>query len=222
MTENQWQGRSDPYPGKTDAVRGETANVAGQAAGSARNVAETAREQAVGVAVEAKNSTRGLVNQAKSDLVSQAASRQQKAADGLQGISSQLHSMADAPEQQGVASDLVRQAAERSASIATWLENRDPAALLEEARGFARRRPGAFLLLAAGAGLVAGRLGRSLQAGVPTPASSRADQTPSVVSAGPRSTQPPVTAAPRHLETVIAAGTGDHFFEAPTNRGNSG
>ena len=226
MTENQWQQGAEPSPvkadaakadaakedaAKTDVARDEAAGVAGHAAASARNVAATAKEEAAGVALEAKASTRDFMNQAKSDFARQAGDQQQKAAEGIHAISAQLRGMADAPEQQSVASDLVRQAADRSASLAAWLENRDPGALVAEAKSFARRRPGAFLLLAAGAGLVAGRLGRSLQAGAPT-------STPSNAAALPQPTQPPVPTSPRHLETVIAAGTGDHFFEVPAAR----
>jgi hypothetical protein len=63
--------------------------------------------------------------------------------------------------------DLVRQAADRSASVASWLEGRDPGSLLDEVKTFARQRPGTFLLLAAGAGILAGRLTRSLSEGAP-------------------------------------------------------
>jgi hypothetical protein len=237
MTENQWQQTPDPYPAtpgvpsgtpapatsqdgaatKTGAAKEEAANVAGQAAGAAQNVAATAKEEVANVASEVKTSTRDLVNQAKSDLASQAQTQQLKAAEGIHAISSQLRSMADAPDQQGVASDLIRQAADRSASVASWLENRDPGALLEEAKTFARRRPGAFLLLAAGAGLLAGRLGRSLQAGAPAPTSTHSNFT----AIPQRPTQPPVPVTPRHQETVIAAGTGDHFFDAPASPGTA-
>ncbi|CAI3799259.1 hypothetical protein NKCBBBOE_02281 [Pseudarthrobacter sp. MM222] len=235
MTENPWQQTSDPYPAtsgapsgtpapptsqggtptKTEAAKDEAANVAGQAAGAAQNVAATAKEEASNVVSEVKTNTRDLLYQAKSDLTSQAGTQQQKAAEGIHSISSQLRTMADAPDQPGVASDLVRQAADRSASIASWLENRDPGSLLEEAKTFARQRPGAFLLIAAGAGLVAGRLARSLQAGAPTSTPSNLTEVP------PRPTQQPAPATPRHQETVIAAGTGDHFFEAPTAAGTA-
>ncbi|WP_251023845.1 hypothetical protein [Arthrobacter sp. ISL-65] len=186
-SENQWQQTSDPYPAdpystagtsgtapsqgaastKTDAAKEEASNIAGQAAGAAQNVAGTAKAEAANVASEVKTNAKDLLQQAKSDLTDQAGSQQQKAAEGIRTISSQLRSMADAPEQQGVASDLIRQAAERSESIASWLGNRDPGTLLNEVTSFARQRPGTFLLLAAGAGLLAGRLGRSPQAGAP-------------------------------------------------------
>ena len=152
---------------KKDVAKDEAANVADQAKGAAQNVAETAKTEAKNVAYEAKNSARDLLHQAKSDLTSQAGTQQTKAAEGIRNISSQLRSMADAPDQQGVASDLIRQAADRSESVASWLDNRDPGSLLDEVKSFARQRPGTFLLLAAGAGMLAGRLGRSLQAGAP-------------------------------------------------------
>jgi hypothetical protein len=75
--------------------------------------------------------------------------------------------MANAPDQQGMASDLVRQAADRASSVASWLETRQPGDLLTEVQRFARNRPGTFLLLAAGAGVLAGRLTRGLTAGAP-------------------------------------------------------
>jgi hypothetical protein len=152
---------------RKDAAKEEAADVARTAKGSAQNVAQTAKEEAANVAYEAKNSAKDLLNQAKSGLSSQAGTQQQKAAEGIRTISSQLQSMANAPEQQGVASDLIRQAAERSESMASWLENRQPGDLLGEVQRFARNRPGTFLLLAAGAGVLAGRLTRGLTAGAP-------------------------------------------------------
>ncbi len=157
---------------RKDAAKEEAADVARTAAGSAQNVAQTAKEEVANVASEAKSSARGLLHQAKSDLSSQAGSQQQKAAEGIRTISSQLQTMADAPEQQGVASDLIRQAAERTSSMASWLENRDPGSLLNEVQTFARNRPGTFLLLAAGAGVLAGRLTRGLTAGAPDSSST--------------------------------------------------
>jgi hypothetical protein len=174
---------------KKGVAKDEAANVAAQAAGAAQNVAETAKTEAKNVAYEAKNSARDLLHRAKSDLTSQAGTQQTKAAEGIRSVSSQLRSMADAPDQQGVASDLIRQAADRSESAASWLDNRDPGSLLNEVKSFAHQRPGTFLLLAAGAGLLAGRLGRSLQAGSPetgtaSPQPARLSATDSTSTAG--------------------------------------
>nr|WP_251036681.1 hypothetical protein [Arthrobacter sp. ISL-28] len=220
MTENPWPQTSDPYPAdpygtagtatpqagastKTDAVKEEAANVAGQAAGAAQGVAETAKTEVANVASEAKTSAKDLLHQAKSDLTDQAGAQQQKAAEGIRTISSQLRTMADAPDQQGVASDLVHQAADRSESVASWLENRDPGSLLDEVKTFARQRPGTFLLLAAGAGLLAGRLGRSLQAGVP-------DSTAAGTAVPPQAAQ---TLAP---ESTVTSGVGEPLYDETT------
>ncbi|MFC7847621.1 hypothetical protein ACFUTU_04005 [Arthrobacter sp. NPDC057388] len=193
---------------KKDVAKDEAANVAGHAAGAAQNVAETAKTEAKNVAYEAKNSARDLLHQAKSDLTSQAGTQQTKAAEGIRNISSQLRSMADAPDQQGVASDLIRQAADRSADVASWLDNRDPGSLLDEVKSFARQRPGTFLLIAAGAGLLAGRLGRSLQAGAPeTTTGTGYAQSAGAVPQYP--VQPPVT------ESSLTAAPAAPLYDAP-------
>ncbi|MFP3463677.1 hypothetical protein R5O87_22810 [Arthrobacter globiformis] len=199
-------GYQDDASSKKDVAKEEAANVAGEAKGAARNVAETARTEAKNVAYEAKNSARDLLHQAKSDLTSQAGTQQAKAAEGIRNISSQLRTMANAPDQQGVAADLVRQAADRSESVASWLDNRDPGSLLNEVKSFARQRPGTFLLLAAGAGLLAGRLGRSLQAGAPeTRTSTGVGSTGGTVP--PYPVQPPVT------EGSLDAGAGAPLYD---------
>jgi hypothetical protein len=223
MTENQWpqdgslivppatqnstaygSGVSSGSPAsasKTDTAKEEAANVAGQAAGAAQNVAGTAKAEAANVASEVKTNAKDLLHQAKSDLTNQAGTHQQKVAEGLRSISGELHNMANASDQPGVASDLVRQAAERSQSAASWLDNRDPGSLLDEVKSFARQRPGTFLLLAAGAGVLAGRLGRSLQAGAPAATSAAGGAVP------PQPVQPPVT------ETAVGAGVGEPFYD---------
>ena len=152
---------------RTDAAKDEAADVARTAADSAQRLAETAKTEAAHVASEAKANAKDLLYQARSDLTEQAGAQQQKVANGLRSVSDELHAMAQASNQPGVASDLVRQAAERSSDVATWLDGRDPGSLLNEVKSFARQRPGTFLLLAAGAGVLAGRLTRSLGAGAP-------------------------------------------------------
>ncbi|MGN7150472.1 hypothetical protein ACTHQ6_15930 [Arthrobacter sp. SAFR-179] len=238
MTENQWPqtprtttdpavvdpyGATEAVPGqtsytgtsadtsKTQAAKEEASNVAGEAASAAQGVAQTAKGEAANVAHEAKANAQDLLHQAKSGLTSQAGTQQQKAAEGIRNISSQLHSMASAPDQQGMASDLIRQAADRTSSMASWLENREPGDLLNEVQRFARNRPGTFLLLAAGAGVLAGRLTRGLTAGAP--GSQGQVQASGQQGLGQhRAVQsPPV--APLHPETVYAAGTDDLFAE---------
>ena len=75
----------------------------------------------------------------------------------------------------GLAAEVARQAAERARSFSSSIDGREPAELLDDLRGFARRRPGLFLLGALAAGVVAGRLARgaaSSSGSDPTPRSS--------------------------------------------------
>jgi hypothetical protein len=197
---------TDGGASKTDAAKDEAADVKRQAADSAQSVAETAKTEAANVAAEVKTNARDLLYQAKSDLTDQAGTQQQKVAEGLRSISTELHTMAAASDQPGVASDLVRQAAERSSAVAGWLDGRDPGSLLTEVKSFARQRPGTFLLLAAGAGVLAGRLSRSLSAGAPetgvsaTPA-SRVPDTGMAVPPPPVQMPAPATTTAGFAET---------------------
>ncbi|MEV8148137.1 hypothetical protein AB0O52_08305 [Arthrobacter sp. NPDC080073] len=220
MTENQWDGTHTPRPATeqledsqvpppptrnsgaptTEAIKDEAGNVAAQAGDSAKNVVETAKAEVANVASEVNSSARDLLEQARLDLTDQADKQQQKVAAGLRSISAELQSMAAASEQPGVATDLVRQAAERSSSVAAWLEDRDPGSLLDEVKTFARQRPGAFLLLAAGAGVLAGRLSRGLSAGAdgsrPGTATGRAPIQPARDEARPFVPGPGMTVPP--------------------------
>ncbi|MET4542613.1 hypothetical protein ABIE37_004425 [Arthrobacter bambusae] len=148
--------------GKVDTAKEEAAGVAGAVSDAAGGVVDTAKTEAGHVAHEVKVNARQLLTQTKGELTDQAHVQQQRVAEGLRSISDELSTMANSTQNGGVATDLVQQAAQRSSSVAQWLEGRDPGSLLDEVKGFARRKPGTFLLLAAGAGVLAGRLGRGM------------------------------------------------------------
>ncbi|RWZ61478.1 hypothetical protein ELQ92_10860 [Labedella populi] len=137
-------------------------NVGSTAADSAKNVASTAKEEAGHVASTAKRQAKDLVHETRSQLTEQAGAQQQKVATGLHSLSDELRGMADSSSEPGIAADLVSQAASRASGVATWLEDRDPGSLLEEVKNYARRKPGTFIAVAAVAGVLAGRLTRSL------------------------------------------------------------
>jgi hypothetical protein len=145
-----------------DTAKEQAANVGQTAASSAKDVASTAKEEATKVASTAKRQAKDLVHETRSQLSEQAGAQQQKVASGLHSLSDELRGMADSSSEPGIASDLVSQVASRAGSVATWLEDRDPGSLLEEFKGFARRKPGTFIAVAAVAGVLAGRLTRSL------------------------------------------------------------
>lgn len=129
---------------------------------AADGLRETAATEAQGVKHEVGNQARRLMDQVGSEVNTQAGEQQKRAAAGLHGVGSQLRQMAESSGEQGMAVDLVSQAASRVDGAASWLDGRDPGALLDEVKSFARSRPGLFIALAAGAGIVAGRLTKAL------------------------------------------------------------
>jgi hypothetical protein len=149
----------------TDVAKDEARNVGQTAAQAGSQVASTAADQAKEVASETKAQAQDLLQQGRQQLRQQAVTSQQKAATGLQGIAAQLRDMVDgnaaAP---GPARDLVEQGTAKVEEFASWLQNREPADLLDEVRSFARRKPGTFLLGAALAGVLAGRLTSGVKA----------------------------------------------------------
>ena len=167
------QGRSAPSEslppasarehGTADLVKGEAADLSHGSVQAGKHVAEVAREQASGVVAEAGRQGRGLLQQAQQELEVQAAHGQQRLAKQLLSLSDELRSMADASGRGGMATDLTQQAASRVRGAGQWLDEHRPGQVAEEMQSFARRRPAVFLALAAGAGLVAGRLTRGLK-----------------------------------------------------------
>lgn len=155
-------GTGSTGSGTVETAKQEAAGVAGAVGDAASGVVDTAKTEAGHVAHEVKVNARQLLTQTKGELADQAQAQQQRVAEGLRSISDELSTMANSKENGGVATDLVQQAAQRSSSVAQWLDGRDPGSLLDEVKGFARRKPGTFLLLAAGAGILAGRLGRGM------------------------------------------------------------
>ncbi|MGN6330931.1 MAG: hypothetical protein ACTHOD_04665 [Motilibacteraceae bacterium] len=147
-----------------DAAKQGAAEVAGSAKEHAGAVAGTAQEQTQRVAAEAKTQAKDVLGQARTEVNDQARQQQQRAASGLRSLGTELSSMAEQGGQGGMAQDLAHQAAQKASGLADWLENREPGQLLDEARTYARRHPGGFLLGAAVAGVVAGRLTRGLKA----------------------------------------------------------
>jgi hypothetical protein len=146
-----------------DVAKDQAAGVAGSAKDAGQHVAGVAKEQAGNVATEATRQARDILGQTRAEISQQAADQQQRVAGGLRSLGTELGSMAERSDESGVATDLARQASTRAHDLADWLEQRDPASLLDEVKTFARRRPGTFLAIAVGAGLAAGRLTRGLK-----------------------------------------------------------
>lgn len=182
---------SKPSTGSTtDTVREQSKQVGEQAVDSGKQVASVAKDQAQSVLSEAGTQARNLVHEAQTQLTSQASTQQSNLASWLKSLAGDLHDMVDGSPRAGfsdesrgerlaggLARETVRQVATRAGDVAQWLDNHEPADVLDEVSRFARRRPGLFLALAAAAGVVTGRLTRGLTASSDT-SSQQSSATP--------------------------------------------
>lgn len=142
----------------------QAANVGHTAAEGGGQVLRTAAEQGRQVAGEAGDRARELFGAAREELHGQAGAQQQRAAGGLRSVSAELRTMAEQGGGSGPATELARRASGTVDQVAGWLENREPGAVLDEMKRYARQHPGAFLAGAALLGVLAGRLTRGLAA----------------------------------------------------------
>jgi hypothetical protein len=167
-----------------DAAKGEAADLKNTAVDRGQQVAGVAKEQAaavkdtavdkgqqvVGVAkdeagrvtAEATGQVRDLLNQGRSQLTEQVSAQQQKLSSLVHSFAEELGTMASKSDKSGPVTDLAQQGSRRIGALAHTLETSDASDLLDQVRNFARRRPVAFLLGSALAGVVVGRLSRSL------------------------------------------------------------
>lgn len=146
-----------------EAAKQEAASVGQDAKEGAGQVAQTAKQEVQQVAQEAKGQAQSLLSEVRNDVTGQARDQQHRAAQGLHGLAEEFKQMASSTEGSSMAVGLVQQAADRFDGVAGWLEGREPADLLHEVKRYARRHPGTFLAVCGLAGLVGGRLTRSLR-----------------------------------------------------------
>lgn len=150
-------------------AKDEAAGLAQSAADSGQDLLHEVKDEVGEVAGEAASQARDLMGEARDGVREQASAQQARAAASLRSLGDELGRMADGSQEPGLGTDLVRQAAQRTGAVATWLEDREPGDVLHEVTDFARRRPGVFLALALGAGVAAGRLTRGLKDAPPSP-----------------------------------------------------
>src|SRR4051812_8662644 len=150
-----------------DTAKDEARGVAQEGVEGGKHVAAVGADQAKQVAGEAGHQAKALLGQAQSELVDHASSQQTRVADQLHSLSSQLGSMASKSDEEGLAKDLAQQASQQIGSVAHWLSQREPGDLISELKDFGRRKPGTFLAVAAGLGLLAGRMTRGVKERTP-------------------------------------------------------
>lgn len=148
-----------------------------------KHVGDVAKSEAQNVTAEAQQQVRNLVGEARTQLEEQSRTQLDSLVTMLQGVGEDLERMARGEgTSAGIAQDVVSQVSEKARALSSQIKDREPGELLDEVRGFARRKPGTFLLGALAAGVVAGRLARG--------AKDAHDSSPTqVTSSGTGSTQ---------------------------------
>ena len=136
----------------------------GDAHGSGRSVAGPTRPPA---------GAKQLLAVAQSRLSEQAAQQQQVVAGGLHALANELDGMLRGSEQDSLATDLARQAAGKGPSDRNLAGRSGSGKSAQRGQGFRSPPARAYLAIAAGAGILAGRVTRGLSATalrVPAPA----------------------------------------------------
>lgn len=142
-------------------AKAEGQRVASTAAEEGQHVAAVAKGEAKQVAGEAKQQAMGLLDEARAQVEDQSRVQRDRLVTTLRSFTDDLDKMqAGEGAGSGMAADLVGQVSDGARALVDRIDGREPAALLDELRSFARRRPGAFLLGALAAGVVVGRVTR--------------------------------------------------------------
>jgi hypothetical protein len=134
-------------------------------ASATQEVAQTAKEHVREVGDEVATQTRHLTGQIRNRLTDEAESQNERLSSSLRQLSEELGSMGSQAKQDSLAATVVQRLSEGSRQVADYLEQHGPDGVMREVQDFARRKPGTFLLTAAAAGFVAGRLGKGMLTG---------------------------------------------------------
>jgi hypothetical protein len=186
----------------TSTASQEGTAVADHAKDAATDVASTAKEQTRQVAHEAKQQTKQVVEDVRQRVGREADDQARRVSQGLTKLADELSSMAEHSSGDSPAAGALRQVADTGRQAARFLDERGAGGLLETAQDFARRKPGTFLIGAAVAGLLVGRVVKSVSGSSDSPQETRRPDTAQPAQAETwQTTQPAVapltpTAAP--------------------------
>jgi hypothetical protein len=155
--ENHDMGTTD---GVTGTARREAMNVKDSALGEAQDVAQVAKEQTQAVVSDAREQAQALLHQSRDQLSDHATTQRDRAVETLRSLAGELDEMASQSTESGLGAQLAREGGQRAQQVADFLAHREPGQLLDDLRDLGRRRPGAFLMGAAVAGVLVGRISR--------------------------------------------------------------
>jgi hypothetical protein len=151
-----------PSPGTAEQAKEHARDVAATARSGGVEALDEAKGQAGEMLHEAKSQARNVAHDLKRDAHEQASRQTERAAGGLRGLAEQLTALVDGrPQEAGLAGDYARRLGDRVSEVADRMERGGFDGMLDDARRFARRRPGTFLLGAAVLGFATGRMLRA-------------------------------------------------------------
>jgi hypothetical protein len=177
-------------------------------------LAGTAKDEAADVVAEAKEKATDLLGDVKSQADEQSKAQLKNLASKIGELADELDDLVRGSDASGTVSGVAQQLAGKTRELSSHLDSRQPLDLLEDVRGFARRRPVAFLGGAAVAGVLAGRLTRGAKAAQGSGATSSGATAPA-----PATTPPPTTSAPTG---AFASPVGTSVDDVPPNQNTGG
>jgi hypothetical protein len=155
---------TQPIGGSARDARGSEGSV-GEVIEKTQEVAGAGMEEAGRVASEAVDQARNLVDQLRTQVDEQSREQLSRLSTAVREFADELDHMVLTGGGDGPATTVVREASRRARILAARLGEHSGGSLLGEIEGQARRRPGLFLLGAAVAGIVAGRLAKDVPQG---------------------------------------------------------
>ncbi len=176
----------------SDSPATKAKEVTGEAGEQAKQVATEVKEQARQVAGDMKEQARDLVGQTRAEVRSQADEGTKRVAGGIRTIGQQLQALSEGrPQAAGPLADYADQARRKADEVASRLDRDGIDGIIADLSGFARRRPGVFLLACAGAGFALARLVRSQAgAGDSSETNGNGAATPTITGSSTRSLSP--------------------------------
>lgn len=192
------QGRSTGPDGKVGEVAASASQeggaVAQHAKSAAADVSTTAKEQAREVAHETAGQARRVVDDVRQRASQEADDQAKRVVQGINRLADELTSMAEHSTEGSPAAGAIRQVADTGRQAARYLDERGLGGVLEATQDFARRKPGTFLIGAAVAGFLVGRVVKSATGS--SSSGNRATSEPA--------TRPAVGQVPPRADTYVA------------------
>jgi gas vesicle protein len=148
----------------SQVAREQGRQIKGTARDAASDVATTAGERTRDLREQAASHVRGITAEARRQLRDRVEQETEHAGGALSRAGSQLQALAEGrTDEAGVFGEYAEQVAQTVNRWADSIQDRGLDGLLDDLRSVGRRRPGAFLVGAMAAGMIAGRFGRSLR-----------------------------------------------------------